>query len=141
MKEKQSKKNDLTSAAESVGMIHHQAFELARLLLESDEYLVYSSAKESLQTDNKSAYMLSQFRHQQLRLHIAQFSGEDVEDDMEELEEFYTSICDNPLINDFIDAEGKFTRLLADVQKILGKALNLWPGFEFAWQSENENLN
>ena len=133
MKEKQPGKN--------VGLIYSQAFELARLLQQSDEYLLYSGAKESLQTDNKSAYMLSQFRHRQLRLHLARFSGEDVEEDMGELEEFYASMCGNPLINAFVDAEGKFTRLLADVQKIVGNALNMWPGFEFAWQSVNENLN
>ncbi|MCL2677937.1 MAG: YlbF family regulator [Clostridiales bacterium] len=122
-------------------MIYNQAFELARLLQQSNEYLLYSSARESLQTDNKSAWLLSQFRHQQLRLQMARFSGEDVDGEMGELEEFYAAMCDNPLINNFIDAEGKFTRLLADVQKIVGNALDLWPGFEFTWQNANENLN
>ncbi|MCL2817540.1 MAG: YlbF family regulator [Clostridiales bacterium] len=133
MKEKRSEEN--------AGLIYDQAFELARLLQQSDEYLLYSSAKESLQSNNKSAYMLSQFRHRQLRLHVAQFSGEDVEEDMGELEESFDSMCNDPVISAFVDAEGKFTRLLADVQKIVGNALNMWPGFEFAWQSANENLN
>ena len=141
MKEKQPKKSDLPPGAENINKIYTHAFELARLLQESDEYTFYSSARKNLQEDNHCVHILSRFRHMQLTLHLADAHGEDVAEEMVELEETYSLMCDNPLISDFVHAEGKFTRLLADVQKIFGKALDLWPGFEFAWKSSNENLN
>ncbi len=105
--------------------VQDRAHELARTLLESEEYRKYTEAKEKLQKDEENANMLQEFRRRQLELQIAEMSGEDIEKSLEQLEKIYQIISLNPTVNEFLTAEYRLSRMMTDVQKIIGEALDL----------------
>lgn len=110
-----------------------QAAFLGEMLMESAEYRQYLEAKQKLQGDREQAYILSQLRQQQMNLRLAQLLGEDLDDAEDDFERLYTTFCLEPVISDFLYAEGRLGRLIAEVQQIFGDKLDLW--------SENEALN
>ena len=123
--------------------IRSQAARLADLLARSIEYNQYLEAKKRLEEDVQNAYALSELRSRQLQLRLAEFIGEDVIDASTELDKIFSAYCDEPVINDFLYAEGRFSRLLAEIQTIFGEKLDVWTEFEIPEQYEyiNKNLN
>lgn len=113
--------------------ICEQAAHLGELLLESAEYRQYLDAKQKLQGDREQSYILSQLRQQQINLRLAQLLGENLDDAEDAFEHLYATFCLEPVISDFLYAEGRLGRLIAEVQQIFGDKLDLW--------SENESLN
>ncbi len=99
---------------------------LSERIRSSNEYRNYCEARQNLHGDKKNSQLLSEYRKQQLRLHIAQISGEDTEEDFEDLEQAYFTFCSDEVISNFLYAEGRFSRLLGDVQAALGKNLDIW---------------
>lgn len=106
--------------------VNDRAHELARTLQESEEYRKYVEAKERLQSDEGNANMLQEFRRKQLELQIAEMSGEDIEMSLEQLEKVYQILSLNPIVNEFLTAEYRLARMMTDVQRIIGEALDLW---------------
>lgn len=102
------------------------AHELAKTLKDSEEYRKYLEAKERLQSDAGNTNMLQEFRRKQLELQIAEMSGEDIEMSLEQLENIYQKLSLNPIVNEFLTAEYQLARMMTDVQKIIGEALDLW---------------
>lgn len=112
--------------------VSERAHELARTLQESEEYKRYTEAKEKLQCDEKNANLLQEFRRRQLELQIAEVSGEDIENSLEQLENIYQKLSLNATINEFLTAEYQLVRMMTDVQKIIGEALDLWIDLDYA---------
>lgn len=106
--------------------IYDRAHELAKTIQESEEYRKYLEAKEKLQKDKKNATMLQEFRRRQLELQIVEMSGGDIEGNADQLEQIYQVLSMNPVVNEFLTAEYRFARIITDVQRILGEALDLW---------------
>ncbi|MGI6685982.1 MAG: YlbF family regulator [Bacillota bacterium] len=111
--------------------VNDRAHELARTLQESEEYRRYAEAKEKLQSDEENANMLQEFRRKQIELQIAEMTGEDIENSLEQLENIYQLLSMNPIINEFLTAEYRLARLMTDVQKIIGEALDLWIDLDY----------
>ena len=109
---------------------NNHIIELANALSESIrnslEYLNYCEARTRLYGDIKTSQKLAEYRKKQLKLHIAQISGEDIEADLEDLDQTYYTFCGDKAISEFLYAEGRFSRLLYDVQSALGKNLDIW---------------
>lgn len=117
--------------------IYDRAYELAKTIQESEEYRKYLEAKEKLQKDTKNATMLQEFRRRQLELQIVEMSGGDIEGNADQLEQIYQVLSMNPVINEFLTAEYCFARIVTDVQRILGEALDLWVDIDLL----KKNLN
>ncbi|MEL7565358.1 MAG: YlbF family regulator [Dehalobacterium sp.] len=111
--------------------VNDRAHELARTLQDSEEYRRYIEAKERLQSDEGNANMLQEFRRKQLELQIAEMSGEDVENSLEQLESIYQKLSLNPIVNEFLTAEYRLARMMTDVQRIIGEALDLWIDMDY----------
>jgi len=111
--------------------VSDRAHELAKTLQESEEYRRYAEAKEKLQHDEENANMLQEFRRKQIELQIAEMAGEDIESTLEQLEEIYQVLSMNPIVNEFLTAEYRLARLMSDVQRILGEALDLWIDLDY----------
>jgi len=47
------------------------------------------------------------------------------------LEEIYQVLSMNPIVNEFLTAEYRLARLMSDVQRILGEALDLWIDLDY----------
>jgi len=110
-----------------------QAALLAEMLVASAEYRQYLEAKKKLQINSEQAYILSQLRQQQMGLRLARLLGEDLDEAEDDFENLYATFCLEPVISDFLYAEGRLGRLIEEVQRICGDKLDLW--------SENEALS
>lgn len=127
----QNKNKDTSNVKDINKEVNNQEIiELANTLADrirnSKEYLSYCEARRKLYVDKQNSQKLAEYRKQQLRLHIAQISGEDTDEDLAELEKAYFSFCGDEVVSDFLYAEGRFSRLLNDVQSALGKNLDIW---------------
>lgn len=121
--------------------IKYYANKLAELLVKSDEFTNYCVARNNLEKDKNYSYLLADIRQQQVQLHLANLAGEDTSADTQEFESIYTDLSKEPIISDFLSAEAHFYTLLTQVQKILGKDLELWPESEVAPQNTGQILN
>ncbi|MEG1537058.1 MAG: YlbF family regulator [Clostridiales bacterium] len=115
--------------------IRQQATVLADLLAESGEYLQYIEAKKRLSADREQLYVLNELRQQQFNLRFASMLGEDTDDESADLETAYSAITKDPLVCDFLYAEGRFLRLVSDVQEVFSAKLETWNMF-----SDEENV-
>lgn len=121
--------------------IRAQAALLAELLADSAEYRQYLAAKARLQCDKEQAYILSQLRQQQMNLRLAQLMGEDVDEEEDDFENLYATFCLEPVICDFLYAEGRLGRLISEVQQIFGGRLEFWSEYEELSELTNRELN
>ena len=121
--------------------IRLQANLLADLLTKSTEYQQYAAAKARLLDDQQQSYILSQLRQQQINLHLAQMLGESSLEAEEDFEAVYATFCLEPIISDFLYAEGRLGRLIAEVQQIFGGKLDLWSELEIVSEAWYKELN
>ncbi|MEG1500751.1 MAG: YlbF family regulator [Clostridiales bacterium] len=112
---------------------------LAKHLGESKEYTEYAAARKRLENNAENYKILAEYRRHQLSVHLAEISGEDSSSALRELENIYFSFANNKDVSDFLYAEGRFSRLINDVQIILGKTLDL--SFDWEEQSNNQNVS
>ena len=57
------------------------------------------------------------------------------------MEQAYFTFCKDEVISDFLYAEGRFSRLLGDVQAALGKNLDIWMELGIDENDSNQFLN
>lgn len=107
-------------------VIRRQASKLAELLWQSPEYRQYVAAKNRLEADDEHSTMLAELRQQQMALRMAAMMGEDVNEEYGDFESMYLSLSEEPAINDYLFAEGRFFRLIADVEDVFSDRLELW---------------
>ena len=121
--------------------ICEQAALLGDMILQSMEYRQYQEARDNLQRDKEQSYILSKLRNQQMSLRLAQILGGDLGDVEEDFEDFYAAFCLEPVICDFLYAEGRLGRLISEVQQICGEKLELWNEIETTDILYNRDLN
>ena len=105
-------------------------------------------AQELLAKDNTAREMLVDFRREQLRLQKQKLAGLEVAPEQQErLNKLFEVLNLNLTVKRYLDAEFRFSRLLADVQKIIsdaaGEFINpeLMQQLSMAFADENENEN
>jgi cell fate (sporulation/competence/biofilm development) regulator YlbF (YheA/YmcA/DUF963 family) len=118
-----------------------QAALLGDLLAQSIEYRQYQEIKHKLQENREQSYILSQLRQQQMNLRLAQILGMDMGDAKDDLEHLFATFCLEPLICDFLYAEGRLGRLISEVQQICGSKLELWSENEATDRMQDRKLN
>ncbi|GEM_PF-1648941 len=118
-----------------------QAEGLMQMILKSDEYRRYLSAKAKLEQDNENAYVLAELRQQQMRLHLISMAGEDVDEEIDKLDQLFLTYCNESSISEFLYAEERLSKLFEDIQQLFADKLDLWSEFEFFGQRLNNSLN
>lgn len=100
---------------------YDKAHELAKLLSQSEEYIVFRKAKTSLEQDQENVRTLQDFRRKQLEIQMAQISGEEIDEEyIKQTEKLYELLSMNPRINEYLNAEYRLSRMMSDIQKIIG---------------------
>jgi cell fate (sporulation/competence/biofilm development) regulator YlbF (YheA/YmcA/DUF963 family) len=107
--------------------IYDRSHELARALSTSVEYRQYEEARKKLESNKENLKMLQHFRMKQLELQQAQVMGQNPEAKLKQLEQMYQVLCLKPEINEFLQVEMRFSKMMMDVQKIIGQSV----GFEY----------
>ena len=112
--------------------IREQAASLADILAQTPEYQQYREARDKLIEHREHALLLQQLRQHQAQLQAVPFPGE--ESYGEKVIEDIFSL--DPVISEYLYAEGRFNRFLTDIQEVFGDRLELW---EYDW-SETDTL-
>lgn len=116
------------------------ADELADLLCQSHEYHQFMEARQLLEADEENSYMLNELRQQQMNLRMASMLGEDVSEDSREFERMFLLLSQDPNISNYLFAEGRFFRLVSELEEAFAKRLGL-PNYFEDNEARNRDIN
>ena len=105
-------------------LILNQAGKLADLLMQSPEFNQYMTARKNLETDEDNATLMANLREQEMMVQMSSMF-EDNEEAVHELEHDFIQMCQVPVINDYLFAEGRLLRLISEVEKVFADRLGL----------------
>ncbi|EGW38361.1 YlbF family regulator [Desulfosporosinus sp. OT] len=109
------------------------AHELARTLKESNEFKQFLKSKEKVKSDASNHKMLREFQLKQWEIREAQMLDQEIsEEKQQELERLYSLVSINPTAREYLEAEFEVSRMVNDIQRIIGEAIqDVMPiGFE-----------
>ncbi|MDO4580957.1 MAG: YlbF family regulator [Bacillota bacterium] len=122
-------------------IIKKQAQQLAELLIKTPEYMAYIEAKRRLENNDQHMMALAELRQRQMSLRLAAMLGEDIMDECDDFEMLFAAMSADPLISDYLFAEGRFSRLIDDVERVFGDKIELWGGMEDVIDYGDRSLN
>ena len=109
--------------------IYDLAHQLARGLRESRENLDFRRAKERVRGNEAAMQMIRDIRARQIELQAMQLSGKEPDREKEaQLEKLYELLTFHPAAKEYLEAEYRLARLLGDVTRIIGEAVDLESG-------------
>ncbi|MHB1652100.1 MAG: YlbF family regulator [Desulfitobacteriaceae bacterium] len=109
------------------------ARELARALRESEEYIKFMDVKKEIMANEGNRKMMRDLQVKQWEIQQAQMFQEDIDaEKQQDLERLYSLLSLNPRAREYLEAEFEVSRLINDVQTIIGEAVQeaLPVGFE-----------
>lgn len=106
--------------------VYDKANELARALKTSEEVTVYKAALDKVEKNETSKRMLDDFRKKQMELYTLQMQGLEIpKEQIDSLNNLASVITMNQDIKILLEAEYKFSKLMDDIMKIIGEAVNV----------------
>lgn len=75
-----------------------------------------------------------------MSLGMAAMMGEEQTEETEDFEKLYLSLVNNPVISDYLFAEGRLFHLISDVEEVFSKKLELWHMPEVVENYEPDSL-
>lgn len=104
--------------------VYDHAHALAKAIKVSPEYKAFIKCQEGLESDSHAKEMLTNFRKKQWELQKQKISGLEVSPEQEKhLTQIWEVISLNVVVKEYLEKEYHFSIMLADVQKIIGDAL------------------
>ena len=104
--------------------IYDTANKLAQEIKQSEEYVTYKMAKEAINLNYELKTKIDEFEKARYEAQIiALQTGKDDEAKMRHVQELYGELIQNQEASKYFDAEMKFNILIADVNKIIGQAV------------------
>ena len=108
-------------------LIKQEACRLSELLLESSEYRQFIKARDDLEADDEQCNKFTELRQRQMAMSMAAMSGdEDCIAAADDMNDYYIAVTNNKLINNYLFAEGRLFRLIAEVEDVFNSKLDLW---------------
>lgn len=104
--------------------IYDTANKLAYELKNSEEYKEYKKVKEEVNSNTDLKEKLENFEKARYEIQVAAIQG--IEQDKEkatDMQKLYIELIRNETMKKYFDAELKFNVILADVNKIIGEAV------------------
>lgn len=104
--------------------VYDTANRLAQEIKQSEEYVNYKMAKQTLNLNTTLKEKMSKFEKMryEVQLEIMQ-TGKDNEEKYKEMQDLYAELVENNEAKQFFEAETKFNILVADINKIIGEAI------------------
>ncbi|HZK83831.1 MAG TPA: YlbF family regulator [Desulfosporosinus sp.] len=100
------------------------AHELARTLKESNEFKQFLKSKQKVMSDTNNHKMIREFQLKQWEIREAQMLDTEVsEERQQELERLYSLVSLNPAAREYLEAEFEVSRMVNDIQIIIGEAI------------------
>lgn len=107
-------------------MIYDKAHELARALRFCPEYKEFKEVKKVIEQNSESQKVLNDFHAKQMEIQSMKMLGQEIPPEkMQEYEKMSELLTFHPTVRNYLQAEYKLARIMADIQKILAEALEL----------------
>lgn len=104
--------------------VYDTANKLAQELRTSEEYLSYKKIKEELDQNAEVKAKIREFEEKRYEVQLEALKGEEQEKTkLEEMQKIYVELMQNDIAKRYFEIELKFNVLLADVNKIIGEAV------------------
>lgn len=104
--------------------VYDTANKLAQELKNSEEYVNYKMAKETLNLNTELKKKIQEFDTARYDAQItAMQTGKNDEEKTKKMQQLYIELYENPDAAKVFDAETKFNIILSDVNKIIGDAV------------------
>lgn len=104
--------------------IYDTANKLAQEIKQSEEYFTYKMAKEAINLNYELKSKIDEFEKARYEAQIiALQTGKDDETKMRHVQALYGELIQNQEASKYFDAEMKFNILIADINKIIGEAV------------------
>ena len=104
--------------------VYDTANQLAEEIKQSEEYATYKMAKEAINLNFQLKNKINEFEKARYDAQvIALQTGKDDESKMRHVQELYWELIQNQEASKYFDAEMKFNILIANVNKIIGNAI------------------
>jgi cell fate (sporulation/competence/biofilm development) regulator YlbF (YheA/YmcA/DUF963 family) len=106
--------------------VYDLAHQLARAIKNSQEYKEYIQKKNDLYKDEKNKKMVEDFREKVINIQVKKLSGKEVsQEELDNVKRLEDILRLNPTVNEFLIAEYRYSKLIEDVSKIIGEAIDL----------------
>ena len=104
--------------------IYDTANQLAQEIRQSEEYVTYKMAKEAINLNYELKSKIDEFEKARYDAQIVALqTGKDDEIKMRQVQKLYGELIQNQEASKYFDAEMKFNILIADINKIIGQAV------------------
>lgn len=104
--------------------VYDTANRLAQELKQSEEYVNYKTAKETLRLKPDLKKKIEEFEMARYEAQIvAMQTGKNDDEKIKKMQQLYIELIENDDAKRFFEAETKFNIVLADVNKIIGDAV------------------
>lgn len=104
--------------------LYDKTHELAKALKNSDEYRLFLTAKQAVDTDEQAQKMVKNFIIKQMEIEYEVMSGKPEDKEKKaQLQKMYDLISYNVKAREFLEAHVRFQRVMADVYKIIGESV------------------
>lgn len=104
--------------------VYDTANRLAAEIKQSEEYMNYKMAKEAINLKPELKEQIKQFEEMRYEIQLtAMQTGKNDEEKMQKMQQMYIELIEQSDAKNFFEAETKFNILIADVNKIIGEAI------------------
>ena len=105
-------------------MVYDTANKLAEEIKKSEEYITYQMAKQAINLNYELKQQIDEFEKARYEAQIiALQTGKDNEEKLRHVQELYGQLIQNQEASKYFDAEVKFNVMIADINKIIGEAI------------------
>lgn len=116
------------------------AHQLAQAIQDSDEYRSYQEARRRVDADPAAREMVRDFRRKSYELQKQQWAGQEPDSEkMAQLERMFELLNYNPTVRDFLAAELKLASVVAEAQKVISDAVDVWINYGGADSDSDES--
>ncbi len=105
-------------------IIYDTANKLAQEIKQSEEYINYKMAKETLNLNTELKNKIKQFEEIRYNVQVEVIqTGKHNEEGEKKVQELYLELIQNDEAKRFFETETKFNLIIADINKIIGEAI------------------
>ena len=106
--------------------VYYQAHGLAKAIRESEEFKQYDQAKQKLKANPEVEKMIKDVQAKQFELQAKQMTGQEISpEDMATVQTAYAIILKDPLAQQYMETEMRFSIMMKDVYEILGEVTGM----------------
>ncbi len=106
--------------------VYDQAHQLARAIKESEECKRFNEVKKKVEENPELDAAIKDFMKRQIEFQAAHMMGEEPDQEVfTQLQQLSAVLMQNPLTNEFLQNQMRFSAMMSDVYKIIGEVADL----------------